>query len=148
MAETKVVDVPINPVHHYPPHVGGDREFKGHGPDITVIATLVKQGDHQLTASVYTDAIETRQDWTHFQGWSPKQVVFNVDADHPGWRIQSILTDTSSSLSVRDHDHAPSKHGPDQGGLVREFTVHGDQNGQDQPWVRADFNPAKVRLVK
>lgn len=141
-------DIVIQPPQHflYPSHRGGDKEFKGHGPAINIIANVTKVGDRQLVTQIYMDAIETRQDYTSFSGWSDRQPIFSVDDAYPGWRVVAVISDQTSSLSVIDDDHAFREHGPDVGQLVRRFTVHGDQYGQDQPWVRADFNGVTVRI--
>jgi hypothetical protein len=143
-------DVSFQPpqLFFHPPHRGGDREFKGHGPAINIVANATKVGDRQIVTQVYMDAMETKKDYTHFSGWSDRQVVFSVDDAYPGWRIVGIVSDQTSSLTVLDDNHAFSTHGPDTGRLVQRFTVHGDQKGDDQPWVRVDFNQLIVRITK
>jgi hypothetical protein len=144
---TKDIVIPIPPIDHPPAHIGGDREFAGHGPDIHIVTTLMKQGDYELIVEIYMDAVETKPDWTHFQG-TKLQIVYNAEEDHPGWMIQRILSDTTSSLAFRDTGHGKKLHPPDNGKLVRMYRVQGDQKGEDQPWVQVIFNDVLVRLVE
>lgn len=145
---TKEIKVPIPMKKYEPPHVGGDREFAGHGPDVIVSANLTAiNAGRQLALEIRMDAKETQGDWTHFDGTS-NSIVFDVADKYPNHRIVDIVSDAFSSLYVRDHDHDANKYPPANGTLVKEFTIHGDTSGDDQPWVAADFNEVTVQLTE
>ena len=59
---TEVLTLDINPTPFFvPPHVGGDREFKGHGPDSASIGKVSRCAiSRELWATVYMHAKETQ----------------------------------------------------------------------------------------
>jgi hypothetical protein len=110
-----------------PTHIGGDREFDGHGPDVTARATLSKRNDNkEVWVTLYLHAKETRSDWTEAEGtWERK--LWTAPA---GKKIISFETDISSEANYRDTDHALDKPSV-QGGLVEIFEIMGDTGGND-----------------
>ncbi|MFX1474148.1 MAG: hypothetical protein ACFFCO_01555 [Promethearchaeota archaeon] len=127
---------------------GGDCEFSGPGPFITVLVTLQKIGNTGLGYQIFMDAIELGHDLTLFQGHSEVQSVYSIEKDHPGYLIALIMSDTSSGARVLDIDQRMNRVLPSYGNLAKEFIIEGDSPGQDQPWVQVVFNPVKLRIVE
>ena len=149
MSSLSTVFIDIPPVNQYrPPHVGGDREFKGHGPDVRVSAHLEIEDAMRIISTVEMSATETQSDWTTFQGTARRQTVFDCAQTHPGWRIRRIVGSSASTLAFRDHDHAVNRHGPTTGNLVQLFEVMGDSRGSDEPWVSVTYNRVSVELIR
>ncbi len=111
-----------------PTHIGGDREFKGHGPDVTVRATLsIRNSNTEVWVNLYLHAKETRSDWTEAEGsWDKK--LWTVDS---GFKIKRIESDISSNASYRDTDHDLDRPSVRGGSLVDRFEVMGDTGGND-----------------
>ncbi len=149
MCDLRTVFIDVPPVNQFkPPHLGGDREFAGHGPDITIAAHLEHEGSTRLVTFVTMNALETRSDWTAFGGNSERKLVLDCAERFPGWTIRRVIGDSYSSLSFRDADHDVNTLGPSSGNLIQFFTVKGDSNGEGQPWVTAVFNRVAVELMK
>ncbi|MFX0169939.1 MAG: hypothetical protein ACFE89_11365 [Candidatus Hodarchaeota archaeon] len=133
----------------YPPFVAGrDQEFAGRGPFVTVLVTLWKIGTNQLGYQISMDALETHDDFTFFQGQTGLKPIYNVNHQHPGFFIATILSDTASGVRLFDSDPHLNILRPSYGNLVREFTIEGDRKGDDQPWVQVAFNPVRIRIVE
>ena len=57
--------IDINPTPFFvPPRVGGDREFKGHGPRVRVSATLSVRNANELWTTLFMNEKETTRDKT------------------------------------------------------------------------------------
>lgn len=80
-----VLDVSYHPVIYTPPHTRGDRDFKGHGPDIAANGTvyLVEKGMY-VDASMR--ATETRKDWT--TAFGVKRQIWFLHL-RPGFQIRN-----------------------------------------------------------
>jgi len=111
-----------------PTHIGGDREFDGHGPDVTARATLSKRNNNkEVWVTLYLHAKETRSDWTEAEGtW--ERILWTVPA---GKKIISFETNISSEANYRDTDHALDRPSVQGGNLVRTFEIMGDTGGND-----------------
>lgn len=143
-----LVDIPPS-VRFCPAFVeGGDREFSGPGPFVTVLVTLQKIGNTRLGYQIFMDAIELGQDLTLFQGHSEVQPVYSIEKDHPEYLIALIISDTASGVRILDIDERMNRVKPSYGNLVKEFIIEGDSPGADQPWAQAVFNPVKLRIVE
>lgn len=143
-----MVEIP-NSVRFCPAFVeGGDCEFSGPGPFITVLVTLQKIGNTELGYQIFMDAIELGQDLTLFQGHSEVQPVYSIEDDHPGYLIALIMSDTASGVRILDIDERMNRVMPSYGKLAKEFIIEGDSPGQDQPWAQVVFNPVKLRIVE
>jgi hypothetical protein len=143
---TEVLTLDINPTPFFvPPHVGGDREFKGHGPTVQVSARLAMRNLRELWATVYMHAKETQHDWTEAEG-TAEYLVYR----HPGTkRIVRILSDLHSSGGYTDTNHATDFIDRPAGELVRQFECIGDTRGDEagiRTGVRAHFNPIKIEI--
>ena len=135
-----------------PSHIGGDREFAGHGPDVEAKASLeIRNSNQEIWVVLYLHAKETRSDWTEAEGtWDRK--LWTVD---PGWTIVQIQTDTSSETSYRDTDHSLDRPAVRGGSLVSRFEIMGDTGGNDVGNCTADdvymnvyFNKITVKKRK
>ncbi len=85
-----------------PPHVGGDKDFGGHGPSVSCSVNISVSSDKMsIIAHVVMDAKETQSDWTEARG-SVDYTIFKCTS---GQQIQSIKGPTSSSCSYTDKDH-------------------------------------------
>ena len=79
-----------------------------------------------IDAVMSLDAKETQRDFTHARGTFRRRVFTAPN----GFKVQRILSGTSSSAAYRDTDHdidRPIVHG----GLVRQFEIMGDTRGND-----------------
>lgn len=118
-----------------PTHIGGDREFKGHGPDVTVTAEIERRnGNQEIWAVLYLNAKETRSDWTEAEGnWDRR--VWSVPT---GQKVNSIDTDLESNAGYVDTDHDLDRPSVRGGTLVSRFEVMGDTGGNDVGNCTAD----------
>ncbi len=137
-----------SPILFNPPHTGGDTEFDGNGPEIDVETRLERAGS-VLNITLRATFRETKADWTTFSG-QITQRIFDVDAEHPGWDIQSIHSEFVDTLNVTDFDHDINSY-PRQG-LVSLYKIQGDTDGglfggDDKPWVQVFFNPIELTLI-
>ncbi|HNQ23535.1 MAG TPA: hypothetical protein PKK06_10615 [Phycisphaerae bacterium] len=112
------------------PHTGGDREFKGHGPNVEVDAWLEIRGERELWLRVNFDALETQHDWTHASGETSYQVYTH---SRP---IVAIVSDTSSHVEYQDHTGSwgnteSDVHYLQEGELVHFFSIVADTSGDD-----------------
>ena len=131
--QIEIVNTPIESILRFcPKHVGGDTEFKGHGPEVTAKARLYiydnfLNGQSELWVSLFLNAIETRKDWTQAKGtWN--SVVWTAPR---GYQIIDF-SPKFSSTSYQDSNHdldIPGVKGGD--GLVRSFEIMGDRYGKD-----------------
>ncbi len=121
-----------------PPHVSGDRDFHGNGPDINVSASISVENDTEIWARVSMDARETRSDYTVARG-STRYLIYRQDK-----KIIQILSDTHSSHSYRDNNHQNDPRTMSSRELVRQFIVTGDTRGNEagsRTGVIVEFNP-------
>lgn len=126
---------------YVPPHVGGDREFKGNGPNVSVQVELAVFNGNELWAAVTMDAKETKSDWTHAAGtaWyhlhTAKSTIVEVEGPTT---FGHWYTDTDTSPDV--FTFPPSK-------LVNRLDIIGDTKGDDagtKTGVRVYFNPITI----
>ncbi|WP_437806343.1 hypothetical protein [Sorangium sp. So ce1078] len=126
---------------YVPPRVGGDAEYDGHGPSVSLQVELSVFNGNELWAAVYMDALETKSNWTRAAGtaWYRLytasrpivEVVGPVDFNH-------TYTDT-------DHAHDIFSFAPDS--LVNKLDYVGDTKGNEagtKTGVRVYFNPISI----
>lgn len=129
-----VTTIPVGRVpasgRYIPPHVAGDREFKGHGPDVHAQAFLeLADGGTKLVARACMNARETRSDWTEADGCSPQTVLFVAPIGQcvKGVNVGSLATfhyvDTDTLI-----DNLPASPGT---AFVYQWSLHGDAPGND-----------------
>jgi len=126
-----------------PPLVGGDDEFKGHGPDVKVSARLRVRNGSELWATVTMHAKETVRDYTEVSGTAD---YLMYKADEP---ILRIVSDPYSEASYRDDDHDEDRIALGVGELVRQFTCVGDIKGREagsRTGVTVSFNPVTIEV--
>lgn len=134
-----------------PKHVGGDREFDGHGPDVKASASLrISHDRRSIIATMSLDAKETKRNWSHAKG-NFRRAIYQAPE---GYRVAKIMSDTTSHTRYRDTDHAIDRPHVAGGKLVRTFEIKGDTKGRDignctndDVFMNVHFNPLKVRLI-
>ena len=133
-----------------PDHIGGDREFDGHGPNVTARATLeTRNSNKEIWVKLYLHAKETRSDWTEAEGeWD--RHLWTVPS---GRTIVSILSDMSSTTSYTDDDHDLDRPAVAGGTLVQRFEIMGDTGGNDvghctddDVYMNVYFNTIRVKV--
>lgn len=127
-----------------PPHLDGDREFEGHGPDMTITVDLhVVDGD-QVHAAVRIDAVETHWDWTSASGTADFLLHQTQDP------IVSIDSPAHFEHRYRDTDHARDVfHFPEGDSLVKTLTCVGDTMGREagaKTGCSAELHPITVTV--
>lgn len=114
---------------YIPPHVDGDREFAGHGPDILTRANLLGVGTNRLSVTIFMDAIETSGDHTRARGTSPEFTIYVAPA---GQCIASVNRGTFEELQYRDTDHGVDVFpGQVVGSFVQQWRAVGDTDGDE-----------------
>lgn len=129
VCQTRKVTLPaIPPITYNPPKVGGgDNDFDGNGPQIWTQVSLSVVGGSAVNATIFMRARETTSDWTEASGSMPPRTVFNVE---PGWRIDRLLTPSTSALDVfTSSGHALQKRNP--GPPCEAEEIQGDTDGDD-----------------
>ncbi len=128
-----------------PPHTEGDRDFKGHGPDVTATVTMEFQHD-TAWVTVYMKARETEPDFTTAEGTSDIHVIYQAPG---GWLIHEFFAESAESVEYRDDGHFLDVF-PGQS-LVNEWMFRGDGFGDDaglSTSVRIDFRRLQVLLIE
>ena len=129
-----------------PPHTRGDREYKGHGPQVWATARWFHDDLH-VWLSLWMKAEETKSDWTTAEG-TREEVYYTAP---PGWRIEAVLGSLISSAHYIDTNHREDHIGGGPSGPVSEFVFRGDREGDDAglyTGVDVYFNPMSVQLVE
>ncbi|XXT17211.1 hypothetical protein WME94_44000 [Sorangium sp. So ce429] len=126
---------------YVPPRVGGDAEYDGHGPSVSLQVELSVFNGNELWAAVYMDALETKSNWTHAAGtaWyrlhTASRPIVSVDGPIS---FNHTYTDT-------DHAHDIFSFAPDN--LVNKLDYVGDTKGNEagtETGVRVYFNPITI----
>jgi hypothetical protein len=131
-----------------PPHIAGDTEFGGDGPDVTARVTLAIQGSgagNSVTASIYMDARETRSDWTEAAGTT----VRTLYTAPPDKKIEKIVGPLVSSYHYVDSNTTTDgPFGGASGEPVSQWLFTGDGPNSDDAGaytgVKVSFNPLSV----
>ena len=123
--------VPFDIKEICPDHIGGDREFGGHGPNSNMRAELEIIG-LEIYVKVRFHVKETQSDWTEalFEGKFKVWPTTANPAPTNHYEILSILSPTVSTASYTDTDHS-ADYPPVVGGLVHQFRCIGDTGGND-----------------
>ncbi|MEJ2155542.1 MAG: hypothetical protein P8X96_09420 [Desulfobacteraceae bacterium] len=127
----------------------GDREFKGHGPDVTATARLRIDARTRVTLFLTLHAIETRKDWTEARGdWT-----YQIYKAPIGFKVNRILSDAVSEAKYRDTNHKLDVPKVTKGNLVRRFEINGDTSGNDigncttgDVYMNVRFNPVRIEI--
>ena len=124
--KTETVEVGIgNFAGFQPPHVRGDREFKGHGPRL-YLSCRIYQSWSKVNATFYMEAEETKSDWTTCRGTTRRHPVYTPPE---GWHIKEILSPTFYTLveNAVDEDIREDVFN----GVLGQVTLMGDTGGND-----------------
>lgn len=148
--ETKEIILDLAEFEIKPSHVGGDREFKGHGPIMTVTAQLMQISDRTLDLLMYMHAIESSPDYTEFRGLASRtELDLRARPDCDGYYILDVQGRPINTYSYFEKEHKEIDVAPQHGGsLVERFFIRGDFSGNDQPYARAKFHRQTVRIAK
>ena len=144
VCKTKIVSVPSSTITYLPPNTRGDKEFAGHGPDVTCSVKLLV-GSGQIDTQIYMVAKETKKDWTTASG-SMKQVVYRAD---PGWVITGLTNTTYDAIHYVDNDHSEDVFNRGTAGPVKRYVFIGDTKGKDagvDTQVTVTLNTLRVQL--
>ena len=110
-------------ISYMPPHTNGDREFDGHGPNVTVVANIGYDAVG-VYLRVYMKAIETKSDWTTAEGTSPKNYFYTPPF---GYHIKQVNGQKDWVVMYTDNDHSDDIHTTSLG----QFIIVGDTGGDD-----------------
>lgn len=121
-----------------PPHVGGDREYKGHGPAVFMNVSLSVRNGNQIWTTVTMDAIETKSDWTRAQGTASYLLYASTSP------IQNLLGPTDFEHHYIDTNHDFDRFSFSSGNLVKALVYMGDTRGSEagtRTGVQVYFHP-------
>lgn len=110
-----------------PDHRGGDREFEGHGPNVTANANLEIRLNTELWVKLYLHVKETRADWTEAEQTWDRQIW----SAPSGYVILGVASDLDSNTFYEDSNHELDRPAVRGGDLVRQFEILGDTGGDD-----------------
>jgi len=110
-----------------PVHIGGDREFYGHGPVVTIRCEAFIVNDRKIYVSVYFHAIETTPNWT--EGLFEDR--FEIYDAPNGKKINQITSSIRSHAEYVDYNQLFDYPNITNGNLVQSFQVMGDTGGND-----------------
>lgn len=109
-------------------HIGGDREFDGNGPKVTVSCDLsIRNNSREVWAKVTMDAKETKSDWTH----GNRVYEVKLWTCGSGKKIASISSEKSFSFSYEDDDTANETFNFPVSKVVKFLELKGDTGGND-----------------
>jgi len=141
----KIITIEYGPTPKYvPPRAGkGDRDFHGHGPNVTVSAKIEVKNQKEIWATVQMWAKETKKDYTEVYG----HTYYTI---YRGDKPIEILSDTFSGASYTDSNHEDDELFLGGAELVNKFIVVGDTKGDEagrQTGVMVYFNPIVIKEV-
>jgi len=133
-----------------PDHIGGDREFAGNGPQVTISCTAYTVNDKDIYVDIYFHLLETYPNGT--EGLYDGSIKIYTAPN--GKKIERIISDTQSTANYTDYDilfDYPTIIGE----LVDSFKSMGDTGGNDLGQCIQDsdaelniyFNPMTIELV-
>jgi hypothetical protein len=142
-----------------PAQIGGDREFKGHGPEVDARVTLQRSaGNEEVALDIYLHEIETTNDWTEAE-YSRAHSLITAPSGRPytqiwapdntgafAWvTLGNTPTYGNAIISYIDSDHALDRFFNPQW-WVSEVSVMGDTGGNDIGNCTTDDAYISVRL--
>ncbi len=143
-----VID-PMRKGPYYPQKKGGDCDFDGHGPQVTLYAKIfTADSSTQLNAEVRMTAKETKSNWSYAEGAWPVRLY----KAEPGWYISRIIsTPTAVKANYTDSNYDWDQVKTD----LCNFEVLGDTPGDDicgttsnDTHMFVDFKSIKIELRK
>jgi hypothetical protein len=130
-------------------HTRGDTDFHGHGPDMWLNVSPYVANEYQIGLHVYVKFMETRSDWTTFEG-SFNGIVYDLRTTGGSDKILRVI---SPAFAVHETLNGHGTHHFDfgAGGIVGGIDCVGDSDGgvfggDDHPQVFINFNPLIVDL--
>lgn len=144
VCKTKMVTASPGKITYRPPHTRGDREYKGHGPNVTCSVKLLV-GRGKIDARISMTARETKKDWTTASG-SMRQTVYRPD---PGWIITGITNTTSDVIRYIDSNHNEDVFNRPTAGPVKRYVFVGDTKGKEagtRTQTTVTFNQLRIQL--
>jgi PKD repeat protein len=148
-APKRIISVTPNATGYlYPTHINGDREFMGHGPDVTLRATLQTSADGtKLEVVIYMYARETTPDWSTAEGtWT-----FTAYTAPTGWKVSDIpvasnpcvvtYTDAGSDIKFNGCDWVTFRSVGDTSG-----NDIGGTGGDNDTNVSVTFSPFSIEI--
>ena len=136
--------IPLQNITFVPPHVKGDREFDGNGPNVNVAVELKNLGS-RVEAVISMSARETKDDWTSAIG-SQRSTIYTPD---PGWRVEQIIGDVEDRFNYTDSNQNHDIFQRGSGGPVSSYDFVGDTDGDEaglRTQVTVHFNRLRVVL--
>lgn len=136
--------VSLGEVTFRPPHVKGDRDFDGNGPNVYVRVNLRNLGT-RVEAQVRMTAAETESDWTTASG----RATYPLYTPEPGWVVDQIIGPMEDSFSYRDGSQGNDLFGRGPDGPVSRYDFVGDTDGDEagvKTQVTVHFNRLRVVL--
>nr|WP_042187081.1 hypothetical protein [Kibdelosporangium sp. MJ126-NF4]CEL17795.1 hypothetical protein [Kibdelosporangium sp. MJ126-NF4]CTQ90981.1 hypothetical protein [Kibdelosporangium sp. MJ126-NF4] len=138
-------------------HTTGDKDFKGHGPDVHAVARIVKTGDRSVSLFWSMNATEDRPDRTNSFGDGTFQIYFSQSPFavcvkdvqmNDGTGVVSVLN-KDFPFSYTDTDHSDDEFFPPPASVVSTWNFVGDTAGDDvgKTGVRISTRPLKVVLT-
>lgn len=124
-----------------PQHVGGDREYDGHGPEVNTRIDLLRSSERDVRLIVDMHQIETVADWSEAQlsrsfhlGTLPSKATHYWARDSEGewgWKPfpNSPVFDSVEHYFVDSNHSALTVSSPDW--WIRWFRINGDTGGTD-----------------
>jgi hypothetical protein len=111
-----------------PRHIGGDKEFDGHGPKVSATAELIVNSS-SLSVRLFMDAVETKSDFTQARGYLPDYLIYRSPA---GQCIAGVSRGTYDKIQYEDTDHTVDHFlGQVAGSFVSDYWLVGDTVGDD-----------------
>jgi PKD repeat protein len=115
----------IPPRTFWPPRIGGDCEFAGNGPTVSLRANLqISANSRKLEMVIRMIALEQGGDWTHADG----EWTVELYEAPPDWSVSEIITTPHSYyVTYGDDGHGYKTHGNNW----VTFESKGDTGGND-----------------
>lgn len=153
-AKAKSVKMEIGRIDFIPPHVHGDRDFKGHGPRVQFRAEVsADPKSNTLGVRVFMHAEEWKDgrpepDHTVAEGWTRWESI----PAPPGLQIVGLdrRQETGFHHDYVDKDHEPDHFTFPRQALVAELIYTGDTGGEEagtKTGVTVWFHPVRVLVV-
>lgn len=120
--------------YFFPPHVAGDADFNGNGPNVFTSTRLFGVGTRTLQVQIFVDAIETRSDFTRARGLSSKMTIFEANAGECVVSLKRGVNDVGQydEISYIDTDHDRDHFlGAVSGSFVNNWFIVGDTSGNE-----------------
>jgi hypothetical protein len=124
-----------------PQHIGGDREYDGHGPGTTTNVELFRSGERSVQVKLYMHQVETVSDWSEAElnrtftlGTLPSKATHYWATNSQGawgWKAipASLVFDVWESYFVDNSHSVRTFNNPDW--WITQARINGDTGGLD-----------------